>query len=652
MTEPEEKTLSPHELKQKAVEILEYRYEVQQECLADIDVRLDEYIRGCWEDSEHHNYYEILGAIKFLRLLRDHKFNQKKVQYLIRLREGVWKKQHGRWVHIEGGIPQPGTREPQVYRWQPFQVFVIASVFGFYEWIDTDLSEGRRDLLDTEKIIDGKIWDMRRLCTDFTFYGPRKTDKTGLSAYIQVIFFFLEDNNAEIYCAANAVAQSKLLFRRTKEMLRQLDTEGRLRLTETVCEWSDAWKSIRTSSIQPLSAGGKTKDGMFAQLCCADEYGSAGYVNGKSDMKMLVDVVQSSMGPRREPLTFTTTTAGRIQTGPFIEKLDAIHRLLEKELEWDDEDSEGPKITDDRVLCLCLEPDQWEKDDEELLLTSKDVRRKVNPMLGIIAQNQSYDDEIAKARMDGDTAEVISKYFNVYQSQQKLSEWVSSAQVKKKQRVFRIEDCQFEDGWDVYAAMDFSQGNDLHAITYLGEKWVDGICYQKAAMDAWINRETLQKSSIREVYLQWIEQGYLRLCDDDVFQPSLMIDRIAELDAAGVNFVAFGYDNHLSQDPVNLLKAWLYSKDVEADQLVIPVSQTYGNFNSAVDTLTYLLKEEGDLFVLDNNPLWIWQFGNVLIDEDSRMGNKKPVKRNRGSDSCKVDNIQCLAMCVILSNIA
>ena len=40
------------------------------------------------------------------------------------------------------------------------------------------------------------------------------------------------------------------------------------------------------------------------------------------------------MGPRREPMTFVTTTAGCINQGPFIEKLDALHRILEKELDY------------------------------------------------------------------------------------------------------------------------------------------------------------------------------------------------------------------------------------------------------------------------------------------------------------------------------
>ena len=107
-----------------------------------------------------------------------------------------------------------------------------------------------------------KIYDLRRLCTDFTFFAPRKTDKTGLSAFIQIVFFLLEDNNSESYCCANSNDQAKLLYRRTKLMLQQLDDGHRWRMTETVCDWRPQFKSVRDSSIRPLSAGGKTKDGI------------------------------------------------------------------------------------------------------------------------------------------------------------------------------------------------------------------------------------------------------------------------------------------------------------------------------------------------------------------------------------------------------
>jgi phage terminase large subunit-like protein len=258
------------------------------------------------------------------------------VQTVIRLREGEWRRDGKRWRHVSGGLKCPGTSGAQVYRWENFQVFILASVFGFYSWIDTGVkAEDRTELLPTERIKDGTIWDYRRMCTDFTYYSPRKCDKTGLAAYIQFIFFFFEDFQSEIYCCANSADQAKLLYNRTRQLIMQMDGQGnRIRSTQTVTDWRQAYKSIHDSLIMPLTAGGRTKDGLYAQLCCADEFGSAPYTNGKSDMLSLVNVIMSSTGPRREPLLFVTTTAGTISAGPFIEKLDALHRILEKELDY------------------------------------------------------------------------------------------------------------------------------------------------------------------------------------------------------------------------------------------------------------------------------------------------------------------------------
>ena len=55
---------------------------------------------------------------------------------------------------------------------------------------------------------------------------------------------------------------------------------------------------------------------------------------------------------------------------------------------------EQPTLSDDRQLSLLLEPDDWEKHDEELLLI-EELRRKINPMLGVTCQHQFYEDSIA-----------------------------------------------------------------------------------------------------------------------------------------------------------------------------------------------------------------------------------------------------------------
>lgn len=599
--------------------------------LAAIDDRLAEYIHGLSDHAELHNYYELLGGIKFLRLFRNYTFDTKKVRQVIRLWEGEWHGSGRQWIYDGGGIRQPGASGAQVYRCEPFQVFVLASVFGPHAWIDTHAAEGTRPLLPTEAVKDGEIYDLRRLCTDFTFFAPRKTNKTGLSAFIQVVFFLLEDMNAEIYCCANASDQSRILFERTRMMLRQLDGGNRIRQTATVCDWRPAYKQVRDTSIRPLTAGGKTKDGMFAQLCCADEYGSAPWVNGHSDMKSLVDVIESSMGPRREPLTFTTTTAGTISSGPFIEKLDGLHRLLEQEL-----DGESTLETD-RTLCLLLEPDAWER-DEETLLTSKTLRQKVNPMLGKIVQHSFYDSWAAKVRLDpSNMPEYSSKLMNVYHSSA-VKEWITAADVRALQATGRVDDCLNDDGWLVFVGMDFSLGDDLHAMSYL--------CFNQntkeffADCDSWMTEHSLESSPMREVFSKWVSQGWLHVSPGATLQPELPVSRLASLTETGVNLCYFLYDPYKAVQPINALGAYVYSLGVDPKDVILPCRQNYATFNPLVLELDYLVKNNPPQIHFSQNPLWPWQAGNMVLDVSTDgMENRKPRKRDAGS---KIDNFICL----------
>ena len=655
--------MTPYEQKTHALMILRARYVEQRDRVASIDERLREYFDSLCivgevetdadpdDPQPLHSVYEILGAIKFLRLLRTYPFSTKKVQAVIKLREGEWKHDGKHWRHVSGGIRCPGTGGAQVYRWQPFQVFVLASVFGFHTWIDTHMTESEKaDLLTTERVNPKTkhIEDRRRLCTDFTFYAPRKTDKTGLSAFIQVVFFLLEDNNAECYCCANSASQSSLLYRRTRQMLSQLDDGQRFRMTETVCDWRQSYKGIRDSSIRPLSAGGKTKDGMFAALCCADEYGSASYTNGKSDMKMLVDVIESSMGPRREPLTFTTTTAGRVSAGPFIEKLGSLHRLLLRELDIE-AGTESPTLAYDRTLCICFEPDDWER-DEEYLLSSRTVRRKVNPMLGLIVQHQFYDDGAAKARMDGDAGEYIAKYMNVYASDT-VCEWLTAEDIRRLQVPMRIDDCKMDEGWVVFAGLDFSKGDDLNGVSYLAYNVNTGEFF--ADMDSYLSEDAANQSPIRELLYKWNGDGWLHICPGKTFDPSWPVNRIIELSNAGINFILFLYDPYNAKIVMNALGQWVFDMGVNPADVIVPARQNFATYNPVVNEFDYMVKrsvmnpdtgknEPSPMIHLSENPMWPWQFGNCVLAESSDgMENRKPVKRQTDG-SCKVDNVQML----------
>ena len=80
---------TPQELKAEALAMLKELTPRQARQLRAIDPRLLTYYEGL-ADPDYHNLYEILGGIKFLRILRTYKFSHKKVRHAIQLYEGRW----------------------------------------------------------------------------------------------------------------------------------------------------------------------------------------------------------------------------------------------------------------------------------------------------------------------------------------------------------------------------------------------------------------------------------------------------------------------------------------------------------------------------------------------------------------------------------
>ena len=646
--------------KQQAIDILREQTAAHVNQLCDIEPRLLEYYQHLCEHSgtelgdpnDLHNGNELLCAIRLLRLIDTYPLNREKIDEVIYMGEGEWRQDSdGFWTHIDGGLGQPGRHGAEVYRWEPFQMFMIVAMYGPMAWISTETQAGTRRLTETERVNPdtNEIEDLRRLCTRFVLYGPRKINKSGFAAITNVEDFMFGDYDAQVVCTANSQEQSKILFNKTKDLLIQLDpVTGRKfngkYLSYTATEVKFMKGKYRAAELIAIPAGGKMPDGKFASRSAEDEYGSAGYTNGRSDMGQTAAVIESSMGPRREPMTVITTTASLITSGPFMEMLDALHKLLLEELKYATGEA-TPNAAEDRQMCLLLEPDEWER-EEDYLLTSKTVRRKINPMLGKIVQHSFYDDECAKSRMDETKKkETISKLFNVYQSAT-VSEWIKPEQVRALQTEKRIDDCTYDQGWHVFACFDFSHGDDFDAVSFLAYNTRTREYF--ADCDAWVNREAFLKSPYRPLYEKWEEAGWLHVSGDNVVEPEAPITRIMELDAKGVNFIAFGYDAYQSKEPILLLKEWLINTlgfgQKDADAMVRPVSQTLASYNAAVQKIEYCIDGVVTLH-FSHSPLWPWEFGNCMLMEDPRMGNRKPIKRSANN---KVDNIQCLASCFII----
>ena len=637
-------------IKQEAIERLRMRTAQQRGQLESIEPRLLEYYEHLCEHSgtelgdenDLHNVNELLCALRLLRLLRTYPVNQEKIDEEIFADEGEWQRDaEGYWTHIRGGLGQPGRMGNEVYRCEPFQIFMLTAIYGPMAWIGTGNYQGDRRLTDTERVNQetNEIEDLRRLCIRFVLFGPRKINKSGFAAMRGTSDMMRGDYDAQIVCTANSQEQSKILFNKTKDLLLQLDpVTGRrfngkyLTFTNTSVKFQKG--KFRAAELQAIPAGGKMPDGKFASMSLEDEYGSAGYTNGRSDMGQTAAVIESSMGPRREPLTIITTTASLITAGPFMEMLESMHRLLQEELKYDTGEA-TPTLAEDRQMMLLLEPDQWER-EEEYMLTSKTLRRKINPMLGKIVQHSFYEQEVASARMDETKKkETISKLFNVYQTG-RVTHWIKADRIRQLQTSGgkRIDDCQFIDGqgrerWHVFCGMDFSSGDDLFALTYLAVDWLPSDTMRGrffADTDCWVLEKTMNDSPNRPLYEQWIEQGWLHKCPGEVFDSAYAINRIAELVEKHINIYYFGYDPAQSLTPINNLKAWLQTlfqkregmstKDIAdaIQRMVIPVSQTSFTQNPRITELEEKMLSLDAWMEFSDSPLWPWCFGNCAVE--------------------------------------
>lgn len=651
-------------IKQEAIERLRVRTAQQRGQLEAIEPRLLEYYEHLCEHSgtelgdenDLHNVNELLCALRLLRLLRTYPVNQEKIDEEIFADEGEWQRDsEGYWTHVRGGLGQPGRMGNEVYRCEPFQIFMLTAIYGPMAWIGTGNYQGERRLLDTERVSQetGEIEDLRRLCIRFVLFGPRKINKSGFAAMRGCSDMMRGDYDAQIVCTANSQEQSKILFNKTKDLLLQLDpVTGRrfngkyLTFTNTSVKFQKG--KFRAAELQAIPAGGKMPDGKFASMSLEDEYGSAGYTNGRSDMGQTAAVIESSMGPRREPLTIITTTASLITSGPFMEMLESMHRLLQEELKYDTGEA-APTLAEDRQMMLLLEPDQWER-EEEYMLTSKTLRRKVNPMLGKIVQHAFYEQEVASARMDETKKkETISKLFNVYQAG-KVTKWITGDDMKHLQREMRIDQCTADQGWVVFTGLDFSLGGDWSGPGWLAarkhpsgrgtEFFVD--------CDVWISEDEYENSPLHPLYEQWVKGGWMHISPGKTFQSELFVGRLDELIKKGVQFMYFGYDKYKSKVPITVLKSYMQASlnISNPEPYVQVVSQLNSEFNGPTEDLYNAMMAPVPFISYSNSPLWQFCFNNVALEIDNRE-NKRPVKANQ-SASCKVDPIQCIVMALDL----
>ena len=370
--------------------------------LGAIDTRLTKYIRSLITKPNAHNVYELLAAVKFLRMLETYSFDTAAAV---------------NFMHFYEFLKFSGQNGRQSYKLTPVQVFQFASIMGFV-----------KD-------------DGNRLVRNALLFVPRKFSKTTSVCAFAIYDFLFGDDNAQAYTGANSYDQAKICFDEISRVLHGLDPGWtRFKATRELIKWRDG----RHSSIRCLSNSPDKLDGLNASTVIMDEYAQA-------DSADLRNVLTTSMGMRTNPLLITITTASDKQTAPFVEELEHEKGVLLREVL-------GGYTDDDTSFAHIFTPDC---DDDE---SDPHTWAKVQPHLGVTVRPDFYEQQWAEAQKSAENMKAFrTKMLNIFVTGNDKS-WIEGSTIREHSRKLDIDSLGYRADCEV--AVDLSVDNDFSAVSY------------------------------------------------------------------------------------------------------------------------------------------------------------------------------------------
>lgn len=556
MTEEEKKELRTLKLRcserlQASIDNYTKKYSY---ALVGTDRRLLDYVICTAKNPNSHNLYELLGVERFFQLLGRYEWKAKRVRHFIRFYEAL------RFSGLKGR-----TR----YKLTPVQVFQFANIYGF------------------------AMKDGRRLIRVAYLFVPRKFSKTTSSASMAVYDLLFGDSNAQAYVGANSYDQAKICFDEIRALMWDIDPSGRhFRVNREKITFCDRHHD---SLIQCLTANAKTKDGLFASLVIMDEYAQARNTAGKNGAD-LKNVLTTSMGPRREPLTIIITTASDVVDGPFAHELDGVLKVLRGEVE------------NDKMFASVFIPDVDDAEDDPATWA------KVQPHLGVTVQPDYYADAYKEAQLSAENMLAFrTKLLNIFTVNESKT-WFTYEQATALLGDFDID--KVEGHPDCAIAFDLSVHDDFSAVTYTLYSATQKKFFSHT--DYYFPEGALKGHPNEQLYRRWNEQGHLVFCKGKKIDTRRITEDVLRR-SKKLNIIRIGYDAYKAQELVSILSS------VGARNVLTPYRQTYGSFNLPVESFELLAYEEPPKITLNNNPINVFCLTNCVIDEDN-LGNKKPLK--------------------------
>lgn len=436
----------------------------------------------------------------------------------------------------------------------------------------------------------------------------RKWGKSTFAAALGLLLLVFDnpiEPGAELYAAATTKGQARIVHSEAKRMVRKSPA-----LARRLEVYNDAIDyPAEESTWRVLSSDGATTDGQNLHAAIIDEL----HAWRGASHRDLHEKLTTAGAARQQPLWITITTAGDDKSDIWAEEESYAIRTVESVLT-------GTIIDDTLFAFICTIDAEDDPFDERVWI-------KANPHIGESVSIDYCREQANEAR-------------HKPAARNKFLRYVCNRKTASTERAIMPELWACGSGPQLpvegrrgFGAWDLGRANDWAAVATVFPLEVDRAGEKLVAYEAHVHSWTCEGSPLpleRAPFPEFIEQGYLTVCDGDAVDFTAVRDFVVQ-QAQNSEIVSWAYDQTFSQQ---LAQELLNSHGFT----VFPFSQSARFYNEPIRALLRLLKE-GLLLHGDNSCLG-WQAGNLTIIRNVR-DEWRPEKR---SGDAKIDGMVALLM--------
>ena len=464
-----------------------------------------------------------------------------------------------------------------------FIKFILANVYG---WININTGYRR----------------FKRMYEQVGRKNAKSQTLAGITTYELAPYGVL---GSEVYCLAPVSKQAKAVF---KEAINMINGHRIIKRKFHIRESTNEIFHKKSNSTMSLFTKDDLKkgDSYNPQLAVIDEY-------HLFDTSEAVDVMESGMGARYNPLIAIITTAGRKIFCPCKEEYDYCSKIINPNI----------PINDDRYFVVIAEID--DKDDPFDFINLC----KANPVVSTYKTGlESLQEKLKTAKERADKRiEYLTKQCNRWINQKINDPYMDMDKWGKCE----IDEVPNIEGLKCVIGLDKSDKIDLTSLTYEVDLGNNEILIMN---HCFIPEETLEaKMKTDKVpYDSWAKQGYITVIPGAKIKNDYIVEKIKEdLKKYKFELDSVAYDPWHCEDIVESLE--------DEGILCIEVPQTYASLSEPTKDFRAKVYAKEVYYV--KNPVLTYCMSNAVEDKD-RKENLKLWKEKKSSE-----RIDAAVTCII-----